>query len=179
MWLKSVAIRAVGACLFVFAQVLSGASPNGRCDFPPSLRSEISKKYPGTRLVRLTDLSEYHRKLFQKDHGTRCPGLIRVNFYGDRNPTWAFVLIAGEGSERKADLVVARHVQQRWEFSLLDTAEGVTPVVWGEAPGEYRDVHGDKKIRATRSVIVFCGYESWAILYAWTGEDVEKIWISD
>lgn len=34
-------------------------------------------------------------------------------------------------------------------------------------------------IRARHQVIVFCGYESWAILYAWTGKEVVKTWISD
>jgi hypothetical protein len=38
---------------------------------------------------------------------------------------------------------------------------------------------GQKKIRATRPVIVFCGYEAWAILYAWTGKDVIKIQLAD
>ncbi|MGA9594450.1 MAG: hypothetical protein WBS18_15230, partial [Candidatus Acidiferrales bacterium] len=61
----------------------------------------------------------------------------------------------------------------------LDTAKGSVPVVWSQPPGEYRDVYGKKTIRATNQVIVFCGYESWAILYAWTGKEVEKIWISD
>jgi len=31
------------------------------------------------------------------------------------------------------------------------------------------DVYGKKEIRATSPVMVFAGYESWAILYAWTG----------
>jgi hypothetical protein len=53
------------------------------------------------------------------------------------------------------------------------------PVVWREGPGKYRDVYGEKTIRATHSVVVLAEYESWAILYAWTGKGIEKIWISD
>jgi hypothetical protein len=149
-----------------------------RCDFPAGLGDEISNKYPGTRILRLADLDEYDRQLFEKDHGTRCPGLVRVNFYGDRKPTWALVLIGAKDSPRKAELVVAHQADNVWETRLLETTDG-TPVVWREGPGRYDDISEPKTIRATNPVIVFCGYESWAILYAWTGKAVEKIWISD
>lgn len=62
----------------------------------------------------------------------------------------------------------------------MDTADGApAPVVWSQPAGEYRDVYGKKEIRATRPVIVFTGYESWSILYAWTGSKVTKIWLRD
>lgn len=178
MRLKSVLICAVGLHLFAANQVVFAAPAKDSCDFPPGLREELSKKYPDTRLVSLADLDEHDRKLFHKDHGTRCPGLVRVNFYGDGKPTWALVLIAGENPKRKAELVVARQVEKSWEISSLDTADG-TPVVWREGPGKYRDVYGQKTIQATRPVIVFAGYGSWAVLYAWTGKETEKVQISD
>ena len=65
-----------------------------------------------------------------------------------------------------------------WEFRSVDTTDG-TPVVWHEGAGKYSDVYGEKTIQATHQVIVLCGYESWAILYAWTGTEIQKIWISD
>jgi len=49
----------------------------------------------------------------------------------------------------------------------LDKADGPIPVVWSEKPGEYKGVY-QHKIRATRPVIVFRGYSSWAVLYART-----------
>jgi hypothetical protein len=51
--------------------------------------------------------------------------------------------------------------------------------VWTEKPGKYDDVYGEKTLNATRPVVVLCGYNSWAIVYAWTGKKVEKVWISD
>jgi len=142
------------------------------------LRDEISEKYPGTSLVGLADLSEYDRALFKKDHGSRCPGLVRVDFYGDGNPTWALVLVRGNDSKLNAELVVAHKTAYVWHIRSLETADEVS-VVWRLGPGVYRDVYGDKTIRARRPVIVLCGYGSWAILYAWTGSDVVKIWLSD
>jgi len=178
MRLKSVLICAAGFWLLAANQMAIAAPPDHQCALPPTLRDEISKKYPGTKIVSMADLDEYDRKLFQKDHGTRCPGLLRVNFYGDGRPTWALVLIAGVNPKRKADLVVARQVADGWEIRSLDSTDG-TPVVWREPPGKYDDVYGEKTIRAKNPVIVFAGLESWAIIYAWTGKEVVKVWISD
>jgi hypothetical protein len=175
--LKFMSISAV--CLYLFAvNQMALASPKSRCTLPSGLGEEISTKYPGTKLVSLADLDEYKRKLFQKDHGTRCPGLARVDFYGDGKPTWALVLISGENPQRKAQLVVARQVDKKWEIRLLDTTDG-TPVVWSEGAGKYDDLYGKKTIIATRPVVVFCGLESFEVVFAWTGKDVEKVQLSD
>ena len=177
MRLKSVLICSVSLCLCA-SQVVVATPPQARCSLPPSLRDEISKKYPGTRVVSLADLDEYDRKLFQKDHGSRCPGLVKVDFYGDGKPTWALVLISGENPKRKAELVVARQIGDTWETRSLETTDG-TPVVWREGPGKYDGMSAPNTIRAKNPVIVFCGLESWAILYAWPGKEVVKTWISD
>jgi hypothetical protein len=160
------------------AQVPVAARPKDRCTLPPGLAEEIAIKYPGENLVKLTDLSEYNRKLFQEDHDDQCPGLVRVNFYGDGKPTWALVLIAGESPKRKAELLVAHQVAEGWEIRSLVTTDG-TPVVWREAPGRYDDLYGKKTIRARNPVIVLVGYESSEVVFAWTGKEVERVQISD
>ncbi len=178
MCLQSIKTCAASLFLVACGQVVGAAPLPERCEYPPGLRDEISQKYPGSRLVSLVDLGEYNRKLYQKDHGTRCPGLVRVNFYGDGKPTYALILIAGENPKRKAELIVARQVGGGWEIRSLSTTDG-TPVVWREGPGKYDDTYGEKKIRAKNPVIVFCWYGSSAIVYAWTGTEVEKVWLSD
>jgi hypothetical protein len=178
MRLKSLMPRVVAFCLFALIQPVAAAPPPNRCEYPQGLRDEITKNYPGTHLVSLADLEEYDRKLYQKDHGTRCPGLVRVNFYGDGKPTWALVLIAGAGTNQKAELIVARQVGTDWETRSLEKTDG-SPVVWREAPGTYEGMYEKQSLRAKYRVIVFCGYGSWAILYAWTGTEVKKIWLSD
>jgi hypothetical protein len=80
---------------------------------------------------------------------------------------------------KKTELVLAHEVRKGWETKSLANADGPVPVVWSEGPGKYDDVYGKKTIEATNPVVVFCGYESWAIIYAWTGNRVEKIWIMD
>ena len=162
----------------VLIPAVTAASPNGRCAYPPDLRDEISKEYPGTRVVSLADLSGYKRKLFQTDHGAQCPGLVRANFYRDGKPTYALVLIAGENPKRRALLIVAHKLAEGWEIRSLDVTDG-TPVVWREGPGKYDDMYGTKTIQAKNPVIVFCGLESWAVVYAWDGKEVEKLQVSD
>jgi len=115
------------------------------CALPPGLGEEISKDYANTKLVSLADLDEHDRKLFQKEHGNRCPGLMRVDFYGDGKPTWALALIAGENPKRRAQLVVARQTDRGWETRTLETTDG-TPVIWRMKPGRYTDVYGKRRL---------------------------------
>ena len=178
MRLKSLRTCVASLCLFAFIQAVAAAPPPDRCVYPRGLHDEISKKYPGTHLVGLADLDDYNRKLYQKDHGTRCPGLVRANFYGDGKPTWALVVIAGEPPKRKSELLVARQVGKTWEIRSLQTSDGA-PVVWREGPGKYDGMYEKEPLRAKSPVIVLCWYGSSAILFAWTGSEAKKIWLSD
>ena len=163
--------------LILFTLCLSGtkvanAAPVGACTMPQGLEVKISTKFPGAHLVSLTDLDDYDKKLYKKDHGARCPGLVRINFYGDGKPTWALVLISGTDPKKmKAELIVARQLDGEWDIRSLETTHGA-PVVWCEGPGKYEGLYGEseKTIHAANPVIVFCGYASWAIVYAWNGK---------
>jgi len=171
---------AFGLCLFPAAGG-APAGPISGCMLPQGLDSKIAAKFPGAHLVSLADLDDYDKKLYKKGHGSRCPGLVKINFYGDGKPTWALVLISGTDPKKtKAELIVARQLDGEWDIRSLETTDG-TPVVWREGPGKYEGLYSEntKTIHATNPVIVFCGYESWAIVYAWNGKEVEKVWVSD
>jgi hypothetical protein len=178
MRLKSVLLCVVGLYSFAANQTTAAAQSKSECALPPGLSDEIANRYPGTHPASLADLGDYAQKLYRKDFGTRCPGLVRVNFYGDGKPTWALLLIAKERHEQKPELVVARQTGNAWDIRSLDKADGAV-AVWREKPGKYEEVYGEKTIRATRPVILISDYGSFTILYAWTGKDVEKIWLSD
>ena len=179
MRLKSnIAIYAVSLYLLAFPGAAVG-SQNDACDLPQDLQREIATKYPGSKPVTLKDLDEDDKGFFQKEHGDNCPGLVKVDFYGDGKPTLAFVLFTNGGANEQTGLMVAHWVSGRWSITQLGTGGPNAPVVWSLAPGEYQDVYGRKTLRATRPVIVFSKYESWAILYAWTGNRVAKIWLRD
>jgi hypothetical protein len=157
---------------------IAAAQQRGSCALPSVLSEEIVSKYPTAHVVRVADLSEDDRKQFQQEHGSACPGLTTVNFYGDGKPTLAVVLPDEHGAETQ--LIVAHEVQKGWELrSLEHDITGPAPVVWRERPGKYDAVYGEKTIKAINPVIVVCIYDSWAILYAWVGNRAEKIWIRD
>ena len=46
--------------------------------------------------------------------------------------------------------------------------------MWRKGPGKYEGVDGKKTISTKRPII-----ESWAVVYAWNGKEVEKVQISD
>ena len=179
MLLKFTSFSLVGYCLLIFAPIAIAASPKDACHLPQGLRHRLASRYPGARLVHLSDLSEDDRGFFEAQHEDACPGKASVDFYGDGKPTLALVLIAEVGGKQESILIVAHQVGARWSTTLLDSGDSSMPVVWSQSPGEYEDVYGDKKIRAHNPVIVLCQYEAWSILYAWTNNRVEKIWLSD
>lgn len=168
-------------CVLVGSQVVVAAPPTDACGLPGDLQREVAAKYPGATVVGLSDLEEDDRRFFEKDHGDSCPGLVKVDFYGDGKPTLAIVLNRKTGAKEHTELVVAHSVGGQWRIAELGTggASPYAPVVWSEPPGQYKSIDGEKSIRATRPVIIFSKYESWAILYAWTGSRVSKIWLQD
>jgi hypothetical protein len=149
------------------------------CELPSGAREIVAAKYKDARLLTLQDLSDDDKKLFQESHHGDCPGLAKLGFYGDGKPTLALVLISAQDSKRMAKLIVAHQTAAGWKTRTLDTTDWWTPVVWSEAPGKYNDVWGNKTIQARNPVIVFCGYHSWAVVYAWNGKTVEKVWLQD
>ena len=107
-----------------------------------------------------------------------CPGLGKVDFYSEGKPTFALALTARGQANRTTKPVLAHNSGAAWKTTTLDTADGPAPVVWSEGPGEHKGVY-QPKIRAERPVIVFCGYSSWAVLYACTSNSVAKICLRD
>ena len=165
-------------CFITMGQLGFAAQSKDDCSFPSGLQEEIAKRFPERKLLRLTDLSAHDRNLFQKEHRNRCPGFVKVDFYGEGKPTFALVLISMETPKKTAELIVAKQIAVGWDIHLLEKTDGA-PVVWSQGPGTYTDVYGQKTIHSANRVIVFCGYESWAILYAWTGKTVDKVWLSE
>lgn len=178
-------MRALGtfiASFFLLMQlgVAFGATADDVCALPPDLEQQIQGTYHTNRIVTLAYLEEYDRSLFQRDHHGSCPGLVKVDFYGDGRPTIAVALLTRTAKGDDTQLIIAHKAGKNWSLLRLDTGGGSDgPVVWSLRPGEYDDVYGDKTIRAKNPVIVFSKYESWAILYAWTRGRVSKIWLQD
>ena len=173
--IASLLLTTLGACGELFTDRL-----HEECGFPETLIDEISKSHPTGRPVVLTDLDAYDQEMFSKDHGARCPGAVEVDFYGSGDPTWAVVVLEGTGASRRAFLIVARQSGRAWIITRLrETDAAVAPVVWSEGPGSYENMSGSKVLEAEHPVIVFVGYESWALVFAWSVDHVDKVRVSD
>lgn len=169
------------ASFLSFTQVVLAMPPSHACDLPQDLQREIAKKYPGARVVQLTDLSQDDKESFKADHGSACPGLAKVDFFGDGKPTLAVVLVIPKQPENDSQLIVAHHVEN-WAITPLDTGGGPSayaPMVWGRPSGKVTDIESGKVMKAAHAVIVYGTTDSWTIVYAWTGKKVDKVWIMD
>ena len=173
-------VAAIGFGLFGVVQVqVANAGPStSTCDLPKDLQSAVESKYPGRTLVSFSDLGDDAKELFQREHGDGCPGMVKLDFYGDDKPTFALALATKRVAKGKTELVLAQLLGVVWKTTTMATTGGPARVVWSEKPGEYKDVQGRKKIRSTNPVIIFCDYSSWEVLYAWTNNKVARLLIS-
>ena len=67
----------------MLVQGVAPQSSNDSCDLPKDLQSLVAARYHGTKIVILSDLNEDDKQLFQKEHAEGCPGLAKVDFYGE------------------------------------------------------------------------------------------------
>jgi len=72
-------IFVIALWLLVFIQITPAQPSNPACEPPKDLKSVVEGKYPGTKIVSLTDLRQEDRELFQKEHSDSCPGLVEVD----------------------------------------------------------------------------------------------------
>lgn len=148
--------------------------PAGNCDLPAGLGDELAKIFPTLYIITLADLGGHEKDLLQRGRGSQCPGQAPADVYSDGKPTWALVLISGDGPKRIAEFVVARRISDDWEFRLLDKARG-TAVVWSEPPGTYANMWARPVTWAVKDVVIVWLVDppGPAIAYAWVGNKIE------
>lgn len=171
----------VVAQLLALLPMLRGAPPENACALPADLSATIEKTYPESHALELANLKEENRKRFQSQEGSRCPGVLSLDFYGDGKETLAIIVV----SKQKADLVVAHRAGGDWELKSLESFDRSSPddpldsAIWTVKPGKYHDGYEKKTIRATHPGIAFGEYDAWLLVYAWTGKQVEKVTLHD
>ena len=154
------------------------------CSFllPESLAESLGRLHPGGKVLSLDQLHRRERRLFKKAEGRRCPGIMHLDFFGDHREAYGVVLVTGEGQRRRSRLILASRTDQvsAWNIETLGaTKDPGLATLTKKEPRVYEDIHHRKKIDAQAEALVWVRRESWAILYAWTGQRVEKIRLSD
>jgi hypothetical protein len=126
-------IAALTICFTLIPHAFA-ASDVRPCNLPQDLELVIGRTYRGATVVTSSDLNDDDRKFFEADHHEACPGLIKIDFYGDGQPTLAIVLLipGGRGKKEQSELIVAHRVRNGW--NLTDLGGGgpkpLVPVVW-------------------------------------------------
>lgn len=159
------------------------ANDQDSCRLPDSLQQQVISKYSGFKVINIDKLTKYHQKLFMKHFSIACPGTIKLDFFGSGKSTYAIALLKRFDAQSNILILIVAQQQKisNWDIIELEKTDkiSVAPVIWTEPPGEYKGLKGLKTIKANYPVLFLVGYESWGLVYAWTGSKVEKIQISD
>lgn len=169
-------IRLVGVLLvfnltFLVLQDAEGATSRSHCSetLPSSLGSIINQSYPGFQV------------LTKKGSRHGCPGIVKIDLYGDGRTVYAAVIRRLRGAERSEDgkLLLAEKENKNWKVTILDEGD-----YWGnvghEPAGLYGDMYRTKSFETKGDLIVYFRYDrTWAVGYGWTGEKIEKVQLTD
>jgi hypothetical protein len=171
----------VTAHMVVLTALARSATTENSCALPADLSAAVAKTYPESQVLAPANLKDESRKHFQAQEGSRCPGLVSLDFYGDAKETLAMILL----SKTKAELVVAHRSGADWELRSLESLDRSSPdeppdsAIWSVKPGKYHDGYEKKTLRATHPALAFGEYDAWLLVYAWTGKQVEKVTLHD
>ena len=162
----------------------SAVKASGECakSLPSTLAQSLGQLYPSSALLTLDQLDRQARSLFVKEEGLRCPGVVRLDFFGDHREAYGVVVVTGAGEASRSHLVLASRIDvaSQWSIQTLHTlGDPSLATVAKEKAGSHEDLYRERKIEAKGEALVWIGWESWATLYAWSGEKIEKIWLSD
>ncbi len=154
------------------------------CSFllPESLAESLGRVHPGAKVLTLDQLHRRERRLFKKEEGRRCPGVVHLDFFGDHREAYGVVLVTGASQRRRLRLIVASRTSQApaWNIETLEAMKDPSLATLAKRrPGVYEDLRRKEKIEANAEALVWVRWDSWAILYAWTGQKIDKIWLSD
>ncbi len=165
-------------CL-ALGSVLIWSSSTEPCALTAGLGCEIGHRYPEYRVLDITMLRSDDRKLFTHDSPGQCPGVARLQFFGDRKKAVAVLLWKQEKGE--GYLVVGREQGgDRWEVMEVSKLGGsFPPVIWPEPPGEYADWNGTRKMKVKWPAIHLVQYEAWSKLFAWDGSKIVMLQMTD
>lgn len=153
---------------------------------PAALVQILEKKYPGWNLVNFEDLGPTGADFFRKDaelypekNPTDCPGATRVDLYGDGREVYAFVLKQESITRVKSKLLLSEiNKSKHWTIrTLMDDECGCA--VRTIPSGEHRDVIKGNTIKSQGEAVLYIKYEAYTIVFAWTGEKIERVYVQD
>lgn len=157
--------------IFSAFQEAESATSRSHCSetLPSSLGKMITQRYPGFQVLTKKDSS----------HG--CPGIAKIDFYGDDRIVYATVIRRLQGAKRSGEgkLLLAEKEDKNWKVTILDEGDHWGNVAY-EPAGLYGDMYRTKSFETKGDLIMYFRYDqTWAVGYGWTGEKIEEVLLSD
>lgn len=164
-------VKLLVVLLLLAIQVSADASPRRHCSetIPTAVQKIIHERYP-----------DFHVRT-KKDSTHGCPGIVKVDFYGDGRAVYAVVIQKDRDEQemqQDGKLLLASKEGKGWKVEILE-GEGNPGSLWHAAADEFVDMYKGRTAAAKGDIIVYFGYESWERAYGWTGEKIEMVQLSD
>ena len=146
----------------------------------PELNRVLKRDYPNWVVVYEPD---WRNDELMKEQARKnvCPWGVKVDFYGNGRLVYAIVI------EKKSQdstpykigklLLAQAEKERRWTLVTLLDNTCPCPIII-KPPGKYKDVNEDKEIKSKGEVVLHYS-QSVAIVFAWTGEKIDKVHIAD
>jgi hypothetical protein len=141
---------------------------------PSEARSLVSKKFPGWRLKRTSDLVGYDQELWVKAHPKECPGIAVGHFESPDQTAYMLLLIPKSGTETGYKIVVLSKstTGNAHLVRVLDHAEGQPGagsglVISKVPPGKYSGFDSTRSVRVKLDAIEAEWLEKSSVLYFW------------
>jgi hypothetical protein len=134
---------------------------------PEKLRSEITKKFPSSKIEGTSDLAPEYREMWVKAHSSDCPGVAVGKYKGGGRSLFAVLLVSTDPDKPGAKLLV------------VDPASGSRNVIYTLPPGAYADPEGGQKVRIPYDGVVLEQLEVGSILYYYRAGSFHKLILSE
>ena len=148
---------------------------------PEKLRSEITKKFPSSKIEETSDLSPEYREMWVKAHSSDCPGVAVGKYKGAGRSLFAVLLVSTDPNKPETKLLVVDPASSS-RFLVLETVRVATTspnVVYTLPPGAYADPEGDQKARIPYDGVVLEQLEVGSILYYYRAGTFHKLILSE
>jgi len=148
---------------------------------PEKLRSEITRKFPSSKIEETSDLAPEYREMWVKSHSSDCPGVAAGNYKGAGRSLFAVLLVSSDHDKPGAQLLVIDPTSSS-RFLVLETVRIATAspnVIYTLPPGAYADPEGGQKVRIPYDGVVLEQLEVGSILYYYRAGSFHKLILSE
>ena len=130
----------------------------GQCEeavMSSGMSQYLKAKFPGWKVVAVSDLLEYHKELWMKEHSTACPGIAQARFDPSGHWKTAILLVPKLPSDNGAKLILVNKTGQKYSSMVLaDMNErGQVPVIFAAPRGSYKSWDNSRKVRTQYAVV--------------------------